>query len=329
MASSTKPLLSAVGALLDTIILSCRRAGQTRDEKLTLADLRTQADVGVAGGRTINGGTQGVDGLTLQGTSNATPGPVVLTGSLVGFGGSTASFPGLKRSGQALQIKLADDSGPSWIEAAFLRCPPGSSPTVAVGRGAGTKNLGLALSGNLGVAWTSGGNSESGFDVEIDRVAPGVIKITDASSGLGWQQWAGESYLSADLTNATATLASTTLSISVTSGRKYMFKAILYVSDSVAAEGVQVDFGGGTAAATNFRAHVTGFDSALTVNTQVTSLTGVASAGTFSGSGMIEIHGSFEPSSSGTFIPRFAQNTHAVGTLTLFRGSHIQMWDSP
>lgn len=65
MASSTKPLLSAVGALLDTIILSCRRVGQTRDERLTLADIRTQADKGVAGGRTITGGTAVTDQLTL------------------------------------------------------------------------------------------------------------------------------------------------------------------------------------------------------------------------------------------------------------------------
>jgi hypothetical protein len=65
MASSTKPLLTAVGALLDSIILSCRRVGQTRDEKLTLADIRTQADVGVSGGRTINGGPATTDALSL------------------------------------------------------------------------------------------------------------------------------------------------------------------------------------------------------------------------------------------------------------------------
>lgn len=179
------------------------------------------------------------------------------------------------------------------------------------------------------IGWGSGAIDAVGQDATLKRVAPAVVAAADGSSGLGWLQWAGEAYLAADATNATATLATTGLSVTVKSGRKYAFKCVLYVSDSIAAEGAQIDFGGGTATATNFRAHVTGFDTALTINTQLTSLTGVASAGTFTGSGMLEIHGSFEPSANGTFIPRFAQATHAAGTLTLFRGSHLLVWDAP
>lgn len=189
-------------------------------------------------------------------------------------------------------------------------------------------NADLRFSSAMVISWSLG-NVDSGGDWGLARLVAGVGKVTDGSSGLGWLQRAGQSYLAADATNATATLATTGLSVTVKSGRKYAFKCVLYVSDSVAAEGAQIDFGGGTATATNFRAHVTGFDTALTVNTQLSSLTGVASAGTFTGSGMMEIHGSFEPSANGTFIPRFAQNTHAAGTLTLFRGSHLLMWDLP
>lgn len=167
-------------------------------------------------------------------------------------------------------------------------------------------------------------------DSGLKRSGPAALIVTDgSSSGKGWLQWAGEAYVTNDLTNATTILATTGLSITVQNGKKYAFKCIFYVSDSVAAEGVKVDFGGGTATATNFRAHVTGFDSALTINTQLTSLTGTATAGTFTGAGMIEVHGSFEPSSTGTFLPRFAQNSHAIGILTLFRGSHLLMWDIP
>lgn len=173
------------------------------------------------------------------------------------------------------------------------------------------------------------GNVETGGDVGMKRAAPGVWRDTDAAGGFGWRQWAGESYLAVNATNATATLANTGLSVTVKSGRKYTFKCILYVSDSTAAEGVQIDFGGGSATATNFRAHVTGFDTALTVNVQVTSLTTSASAGTFTGAGMIEVHGSLRAGSDGTFVPRFAQNTHAIGTLTLFEGSHLLTWDMP
>jgi hypothetical protein len=183
-------------------------------------------------------------------------------------------------------------------------------------------------SGNLN-GQTSGQQITLGADTGQKRDAAGVWRDTDAGGGFGWRQWAGESYLAANATNATATLANTGLSVTIKSGRKYAFKCILYVSDSTAAEGAQIDFGGGSATAANFRAHVTGFDTALTINTQVTTLTAAASAGTFTGAGMIEIHGALRPSSDGTFAPRFAQNTHAIGTLTLFEGSHLLMWDMP
>lgn len=135
--------------------------------------------------------------------------------------------------------------------------------------------------------------------------------------------------LAGDATSTSATLASLSLTNYVISGHRYSFKCILYVSDSTATDGVQIDFGGGTATATNFRCHVTSFDSALNLSTQLTSLTAAATMSTFTGAGMIEVHGSFEPSASGSFIPRFAQAAHTVGTLTCFRGSHILMEETP
>jgi hypothetical protein len=179
-------------------------------------------------------------------------------------------------------------------------------------------------------AISSNSDPQTAPDVAWNRVAPKVAAWGSvAGTADHWFQWAGEAYLATDQTNATATLASTTLSVTLQASRKYVFKAILYVSDDTAAEGVKADFGGGTATATNFRTHCTGFDTALGISTQVTSLTGTVSAGTFTGNGMIECHGSFEVNAGGTFIPRFAQNTHVVGTLTLFRGSHVQVFDTP
>lgn len=138
-------------------------------------------------------------------------------------------------------------------------------------------------------------------------------------------------YLTSDATSTSATLADLTgCTISnLTSGSKYGFKAILYISNSIAADGVKIDFGGGSATSTNFRAQCTGFDSALAISTQVTSLTGTCSSATFTGAGSLEIHGSFEPSGNGTIIPRFAENASTTGTLTVFRGSHIIFWKLP
>jgi hypothetical protein len=137
-----------------------------------------------------------------------------------------------------------------------------------------------------------------------------------------------KSFLAANATSTSATLANSALSVTVVSGHKYSFKAELFLSDSTAADGAKIDFGGGSATATDFRAQVTAFDTALNLSTQVTSLTGAASASTFTGAGAFEVHGSFEPSSSGTFIVRFAQAAHTLGTLTLARGSHLTLIDN-
>lgn len=145
----------------------------------------------------------------------------------------------------------------------------------------------------------------------------------------GYQTWPGEAYLAADGTNATATLATTGLSVNVTTGLKYTFKLILYLADSVAAEGAKIDFDGGSATATNFRVHCAAFDAALALSAQSSALATDFAVATFTGDGMIECHGSFEPSSTGTFIPQYAQNSHATGTLTLYRGSHLTMFEAP
>lgn len=131
------------------------------------------------------------------------------------------------------------------------------------------------------------------------------------------------SSLATNGTNATTTFATTGLSVSVVNGSIYEFTMILFVSDSVAAEGVKVDFNGGSATASNFRAHITSFDTALNLSSQVTSLSTSTSMGTFTGAGMIEVHGTITASADGTFIPRYAQASHAVGTLTIFAGSNL------
>lgn len=186
----------------------------------------------------------------------------------------------------------------------------------------------IDLSSSSQVKFCSG-NSGSGEDSGIGRVTAKVLQFTDGSSGRGWMQWAGECFVASDQTNATTTMASSTCSITVTSGRKYSFVCELFMSDSVAADGAKIDFNGGTATATNFRAQVTAFDTALNLSSQVTALNTAASATTFTGAGAFEVHGAFEPSANGTFIPEFAQVTHTSGTLTLARGSNCRMFDMP
>lgn len=175
---------------------------------------------------------------------------------------------------------------------------------------------------------SDGTDANTGIDTGIKRASANVAKFTDGSTGNGWLQWGGTAYATADQTTTSATFANTGLQITnVISGHKYTFVAELYLSDSVAADGAKINFNGGSAAATNFRAQVTAFDTALNLSTVTTTLATSVAATTFTGAGAFEIHGSFEPSGSGTFIIQFGQNAHTTGTLTLARGSHITMVD--
>ena len=171
-----------------------------------------------------------------------------------------------------------------------------------------------------------GAASQSG-DLAAFQNSSGTVLARVTSDG--WSRWPGEAYLAANGTNATSTMASTGLSVTVTSGRKYSFKLVLYIANSLAADGAKVDFEGGSATATNFRAHGTVFDTALLLSSQTSALATDFAAATVTGDAMVEIHGTFEPSGTGTFIPRYAMNSAVSGTLTIYRGSHLLMWDMP
>lgn len=137
-----------------------------------------------------------------------------------------------------------------------------------------------------------------------------------------------KSFVAANVTNATTTLAAITgLSATVVSGRKYIFQINVMCVDSLAADGVKFAIDGGTAAMTNVRMDAEGLDTALEISAQTTALATTVSAATFTGDGLVMFRGSLEPSSSGTFIPRFAQVAHTTGTMTVYRGSHMLVWD--
>jgi hypothetical protein len=193
-------------------------------------------------------------------------------------------------------------------------------------------SLGLLLTtGAPTLAWTGSSTVGSGGRTAISEVSAGRIGVGSGGAAAtdGWLIDAGHCFVTANQTNATTTMSSSTCSMTVKTGLKYVFRCNFFVSDSVAADGAKIDFNGGTATATDFRAQITAFDSALNLSTQVSALATAAAATTFTGSGSFEVNGSFEPSANGTFIPQFAQNAHTTGTLTLFRGSHCRIIDTP
>lgn len=175
-------------------------------------------------------------------------------------------------------------------------------------------------------------NANGTCDTGLRRVAAGVAGTRSAD---WFQQAAARSMLAADYTNATTTFSNTALSITVVSGRKYSFSGALFLTESTAADGVKIDFNGGSAAATNFIAHCVLTNDTGAGVTQVTATSAAlatvisANATTTANVHLYMCDGSFEPSGAGTFIIRAAQVAHTTGTLTVKRGSFIQVEDMP
>jgi hypothetical protein len=202
----------------------------------------------------------------------------------------------------------------------------------------GQSNLLRVASATI-LGWSSNASAElASSDVGFARVAAGVLKIypAEAAAGLGWlQQTGARSRLTGDYTNATASLTNTALSVTVITGRAYTFRLVLFADDSTAVDGGQIDFNGGAATATDFRAHcvlssATGTTLAQ-ANAASAALATVINATSFVATTQVmwECNGTFQPSSTGTFIVRAGKNSHTTGTLTIQQGSHLWIEDMP
>ena len=192
----------------------------------------------------------------------------------------------------------------------------------------------IASGSNYG--WSSG-SVQSSSDTVLRRVSAGVFAVADTAGGTtgGWfSNFNGEAALAANYTNATATLSATNLSYTVISGRHYNFDVEIHFTQSTAAEGVQIAFDGGSAAATDFIAdcNITNTGGAIAMtNSFSTALATVINAGTtvVTTQSGLHCHGMFTPSGAGTFILRAAESgAHVSGTLTFLKGSSLVMRDT-
>lgn len=198
---------------------------------------------------------------------------------------------------------------------------------------------GAALGASLGTVRAAVviDNAATTGDILVAR-DNGTAVFTIADGGLSTftqfvRQSSGELALNADYTNATAGFTNTTLSTTVTSGRTYSFTLVLLFQDSTAADGAQFDFNGGSAAATSFRAHCIADNAAggtlvLTNAATTTLATAVQVALALTTQTQLVCNGTFVPSGSGTFIVRGAQTAHTTGTLTIDRGSWLNIRDA-
>lgn len=181
-------------------------------------------------------------------------------------------------------------------------------------------------------------NNENGFFVAVtqnsgsDRTVEGYAWMISYAVTGGGGGGSGQitAMLSADATNATNTLANLSdLSCTLAVGN-YAGRLDLWVQNSTAAEGLQFDFGGGSATFSNFMAgggiFATGSLTYTQVNTLASSFTTVVNWSTVTGLVNIVFDFSLICDSPGTFIPRFAENSaHTSGTATVKKGSNLRI----
>lgn len=143
----------------------------------------------------------------------------------------------------------------------------------------------------------------------------------------------GELALNADYTNLTAVMSNTALSATLVSGRTYSFTAALFFANSTAADGFLLDFNGGTATVTNFRAHCDAVNAAganlvFTNAASVALDTDMDVTLALTTQALMTCQGTFVPSGAGTFILRAAEKVDGGGTLTIYRGGWLNIRDA-
>jgi hypothetical protein len=175
------------------------------------------------------------------------------------------------------------------------------------------------------------GNSGAGVPSSLQQISDGLGNLTGLrlSTTQGWMQNAFSAALASGFTDATGTLAATALSVTLLAGRSYAIQGCFQVSNSLAADGFQCSFNGGTATATTFFMSAAVVGSVVAGTVVSTTLAGVINWTTTTATDYILLSGYLKVNAGGTFIVKAASNTHVSGTMTLGAGSWISLTDVP
>lgn len=177
-------------------------------------------------------------------------------------------------------------------------------------------------------------NATQGFQIHNgSTVWMDLIGSNGIARFYGWsQQVSGRKRNTADVTNATATMANLTdLTMTLIAGRKYTGRCVLIANNSVGAEGLQFDFNGGGATFSAFRATAEETPIGATLGVTDSSALGTAITNTVvATSGVVyAINLTMVCANAGTFIPRFSEVSHTTGTATVSLGSYLWLEDTP
>ncbi len=163
-----------------------------------------------------------------------------------------------------------------------------------------TSNLNATLAGNLTVSGT-GTSSFAGL-----VKTPGFNRVT------------------ADVTNATATMSAVSdLSFTVVAGVKYVGTISVFANDSTNTDGLAFDLNGGSATFTDLEFGFAAQPAGSTLGTVTSTAPGTAVTITVvsTSDAVYTISFAFTCNAGGTVIPRFSQNAHSSGTATVRKNS--------
>lgn len=173
----------------------------------------------------------------------------------------------------------------------------------------------------------------TGTPVAVANGGTGATTAATARNNLGIINTVAPTRLTANVANATATMSNLTdlTQTGLVSGTNYVGELVVKCNNSQATEGIKFDLGGGSATASSFWAGggVLASGGTDTIGTNIaTSLTGVISFSVLTGETVLSIKFSFVCNGSGTFIPRFAENSTALGTATAELGTYLTIQPS-
>ena len=199
---------------------------------------------------------------------------------------------------------------------------------------------GMIVNGSVGSVFAFATDMSSAANA-TNSVAAGFVYVTEAvikmrgGSGAppGWlQQSAGRSRVNSAVTNTGITPAAITgLSHTLIAGRKYTGRMVLYAAVPTSADGIRIDFDGGTATMTSFVAQgILSDDTSTRKLSRTTALATDITDTDLNGDGLVVIELGFVCNAAGTFIPRIAKEADAAGaTLTVLANSFLWLEDMP
>lgn len=314
------PAVTVIGALgPDQVTTIANRNGGT-GQPINLTTGGGGAHPGAASG-TSRGGNGGAINLTTGpgGAATAVTGTVKGgVGGAVNVNGGTGGASATSTGGAGASINVTGGTGGI------------STAAAASGKGGAFSFTGGAGGDNANAAGTAG----AGGDVTITAGTAGTPSGGAAAGVAGAIRLAGElltddqSRVAADLTSANTTFVNMTgISRTVLAAGNYVGELIVKCNNSAAGEGIKFDFNGGSATTTNFWAagnQLVGGTDVLGTGIS-TSLAGVLNFSTITGETVIAIKVSFVVNAAGTVIPRFAENSTAIGTATVELGSFMTL----